>query len=144
MNLVFGQDKAVGDWIASQLGQSGFAGYFMCAIGVVDNGNLIGGTAFHNYYPKEGVIEMTSASINSRWLNRAMLKAIFTYVFEFLGCQMVVMRVSEHNSRMLNIADRFNFDLYTIPRLRGKNEAEVVCTLTNDQWRSSRFNRRPS
>ena len=141
-NVVFGQDKTVGEWVAAQLGQTGFAGYFMCAIGVVENGSLLGGTAFHNYYPKEGVIEMTSASIDPRWLSRDMLKAIFTYVFDFLRCQMVVMRVGETNTRMLNIARRFEFDLYTIPRLRGKNEGEVVCTLTDDQWRSSRFNRK--
>lgn len=141
--LVFGQDKIVGEWVAGQLGQTGFAGYFMAAIGVLEDGELIGGTAFHNYYPKEGVIEMTSASTSQRWLSRQMLKTIFTYVFDYLSCQMVVMRVSENNAVMLNIADRFGFDMYTIPRLRGKNEAEVVCTLTDDQWRASKF-RRPS
>lgn len=141
-SVVFGQDRVVAEWVAAQLGQSGFAGYFMSAIGVSKDGQLIGGTVFHNYYPKEGIIEMTSASIDPRWLGRDMIRAIFTYVFDLLRCQMVVMRVSEHNSRMVNIAERFSFDLYTIPRLRGKNEAEVICTLTDDQWRSSRFNRR--
>lgn len=140
-SIVFGQDKAVGEWIAVHLGQSGFAGYFMAAVGVVENGELIGGTAFHNYYPKEGIIEMTSASTSPRWLTRQMLKTIFTYVFGYLNCQMVVMRVSEDNDVMVNIAERFGFDRYTIPRLRGKLEAEVICTLTDDQWRSSRFNR---
>lgn len=141
MSVVFGQDKAVAEWVANELGQSGFAGYFMSAIGSVENGVLIGGTAFHNYYPKEGVIEMTSASTSPLWLSRRMIRAIFTYAFDLLECQLVVMRVSADNSVMLNIADRFGFDLYPIPRLRGKNEAEVVCTLTDDQWRSSRFNR---
>lgn len=141
-NIVFGQDKAVAEWVASKLGQTGFAGYFMCAVGVVEDGELIGGTCFHNYYPKEGVIEMSSASSSQRWLSRQMLKAIFTYAFEFLCCQMVVMRVSADNVVMLNIADRFGFSRYTIPRLRGKNEDEVICTLTDDQWRISRFNRR--
>jgi RimJ/RimL family protein N-acetyltransferase len=143
MEVVFGCDKQVSDWIADQLGQSGFAGYFMSAIGVFDQGHIIGGTAFHNYYPKEGVIEMTSACTDPRWLNRRMIRAIFTYAFDLLECQMVVMRVSEINTRMLNIAKRFGFDLYTIPRLRGTNEAEVICTLTADQWRDSKF-RRPS
>ena len=142
MHVVFGCDKQVGEWVAVQLGQSGFAGYFMAAFGVYDKGQIVGGTAFHNYYPKEGVIEMTSACTHPGWLTRRMIRAIFRYVFELLECQMVVMRVSEHNSRMLNIADRFGFDLCTIPRLRGRHEAEVICTLTDDQWRSSRFNRR--
>lgn len=142
-SVVFGCDKQVGEWVAVQLGQSGFAGYFMSAIGVFDEGRIIGGTAFHNYYPKEGVIEMSSACIDSRWLTRRMIRAIFTYVFDLLECQLAVMRVSSDNSVMLNIAIRFGFNTYTIPRLRGKSEDEVICTLTVEQWRSSPFNRRP-
>lgn len=141
-NVVFGCDQEVGRWIAGQLGQNGFAGYFMAAIGVYEGGQLIGGTAFHNYYPKEGVIEMTSAATHPGWLTRRMVRAIFAYPFDFLECQMVVMRVSEFNTRMVNIARRFGFNSYTIPRLRGRNEDEVIFTLTDDQWRNSRFNRK--
>lgn len=141
MNVVFGCDQQVGQWVAGELGQTGFAGYFMAAIGVFDGPQIIGGTAFHNYYPKEGIIEMTSACIDSRWLSRRMIRAIFAYVFDLLECQMVVMRVSANNSVMLNIAKRFGFNMCTIPRLRGKDEDEVICTMTDDQWRSSRFNR---
>lgn len=141
MEVVFGCDKQVSDWIADQLGQSGFAGYFMSAIGVFDQGRIIGGTAFHNYYPKEGVIEMTSASINPRWLTRRMIRAIFTYAFDLLECQMVVMRISKDNQRMLNIGQRFGFSSYTIARLRGRTEDEVIMTLTDDEWRSSKYRR---
>lgn len=144
MQVVFGCDRQVGEWVAQQLGQNGFAGYFMASIGVFDGPNIVGGTAFHNYYPREGVIEMTSACIDARWLTRRMIRAIFSYVFDLLECQMVVMRVSAHNSRMLNIGNRFGFSSYTIPRLRGKNEDEIIFTLTDDQWRSSPFNRRLS
>lgn len=141
-DVVFGCDKQVGEWVAAQLGQSGFAGYFMSAIGVFDNGRIIGGTAFHNYYPKEGVIEMSSACVDSRWLNRRMIRAIFTYAFDLLECQLVVMRVSSNNSRMLNIARRFGFNMFLIPRLRGTTEDEWICTMTDDTWRSSPFNRK--
>lgn len=142
MEVVFGRDQEVGSWVANELRQNGFAGFFMSAIGVYEGNRIVGGTAFHNYYPKEGVIEMTSACADPRWLSRRMIRAIFTYVFDLLECQMVVMRVSTNNTRMVNIANRFGFNSYTIPRLRGKNEDEVLFTLTDDQWRSSPFNRR--
>lgn len=142
MRVVFGCDQQVGQWVAGQLGQSGFAGHFMSAIGVFDGPTIIGGTAFHNIYPDEGVIEMSSACTDPRWLSRRMIRAIFTYVFDLLECQLVVMRVSSINTRMLNIAQRFGFNIYTIPRLRGKMEDEIICTFTDDQWRSSPFNRR--
>lgn len=142
MNVVFGWDKAVHDWVAGQLDMPGFAGGPVNAIGVEENGQLVGGVVFHNHYPKEGVIEMSAAATHAKWLSPRMIRAIFTYAFDLLECQLVVMRVSADNSRMLNIAERFKFDLYTIPRLRGRMENEVVCTLTDDTWRSSRYNRR--
>lgn len=143
MRVVFGADQKVGQWVAGQLGYAnGFSGYFIGAIGVAnDTNDLIGGTCFHNHYPNEGVIEMTSACVDSRWLSRRMIRAIFAYVFDLLECQLVVMRVGSDNSVMLNIAKRFGFNLYTIPRLRGKMADEVICTMSDDQWRSSPFNR---
>lgn len=141
MRVVFGADLYVAKWVADQLGQSGFAGNLMNAFGTFDNEVIIGGVVLHNFYPKEGVVEMSAASISAKWLTKHMISAMFGYVFHVLGAQMVVLRVSEHNSRMLNIANRFAFKSYPIPRLRGKGEGEVVLTYTDDQWRDSRFNR---
>ena len=138
MTVVFGQDKLVAAWVAEQLGYSGFDGMFG-AIGVVKDGSIIGGTVLHNIYPKEGVVEMTSACTDSRWLTRRMIRAIFAYAFDLLESQTVVMRVSETNTVMVNIAERFGFKGYLIPRLRGRNEAEWIFTMSDDQWRSSRF-----
>ena len=140
MQIVYGQDQFVRDWVAHQIGQSGYAGNVLNAFGIAENGILIGGTVFHNHYPKEGVVEMSSAAVSPRWLCARMIRTIFTYAFDMLECQMVVMRVSEINTRMVNIAERFEFSGYLIPRLRGKNEGEWIFTLTDDQWRSSRFN----
>lgn len=140
-NIVFGQDKAVAAWVAGQLGYTNFEGYYCGAVGIAENGQLIGGTCFHNWYEKDGVVEMTSASITSKWLTRRMIRAIFNYAFELLECQLVVMRVSENNTVMVNIARRFGCSGYLIPRLRGRNEAEWIFTLTDDQWRSSPFRR---
>lgn len=139
--MIYGADAFVTKWIADQLGQSGFAGGSLNAFGVFDKNECIGGTVFHNYYPKEGVVEMSSASIRSDWLTRPMIRTIFNYAFAVLGCQMVVMRVSAINARMTNIANRFGFNSYLIPRLRGKDEDEYIFTFTDDQWRESRFNR---
>ena len=138
MTVVFGQDKLVAAWVAEQLGYGGFDGMFG-AIGVVKDGSIIGGTVLHNIYPKEGVVEMTSACTDSRWLTRRMIRAIFSYAFDLLESQTVVMRVSETNTVMVNIAERFGFKGYLIPRLRGRNEAEWIFTMSDDQWRSSRF-----
>lgn len=137
--VVFGFDREIGGWVADQLGYDGFAGNFVNAIGVLENNRIIGGTVFHNYYPNEGVVEMTSASIESRWLTRPMIRAIFTFAFGYLQCQMTVMRVSEINTRMVNVAKRFGCKGYLIPRLRGKNEGEWIFCFTDDDWLKSPY-----
>jgi RimJ/RimL family protein N-acetyltransferase len=135
MDLLYGHNEAVAAWVAANIPgcERGFDK--PVAIGVVENERLIGGTVFHNYNPEAGVIEMSSAGTSPRWLSRPMFKAIFGYVFDQIGCQLVVMRVSERNSRMIKIAEKFGFAGQLIPRLRGRDEAEWIFTLTDEQWR---------
>ena len=135
MDLLYGHNETVAAWVAAHIPgcERGFDK--PVAIGVLDGERLIGGTAFHNWNPEAGVIEMSSAGTSARWLIRPMLKAIFGYVFDQLACQLVVMRVSERNERMIGIARKFGFDGYLIPRLRGRDEAEWLFTLTDEQWR---------
>lgn len=135
MDLLYGHNEAVAAWVAAHIPgcERGFDK--PVAIGVIENERLIGGTVFHNWNPEAGAIEMSSAGTSARWLSRKMLKAIFGYVFDQIGCQIVVMRVSERNARMVDIAERFGFSGALIPRLRGRDEAEWIFTLTDDQWR---------
>ena len=141
MELAIGFNEEVAAWVAAHIPGCD-RGFGTCtAIGVVDDGELIGGTVFHNWTPETGVIEMSSAAVSPRWLHPKMLRAIFAYPFEQLGCQMVVLRVSERNERMIGIANRFGFTGHLIPRLRGREEAEWIFTLTDDAWREHRFAR---
>ena len=136
--LIYG-DKNVDGWVANKLGLRPWADSF--SIANVRNSFILGATVFHNYYPETGVVELTSASDNPGWMDRKMINAVFTYAFDALGCQLVVLRVSEINTRMLDIAKGLGFRGYLIPRLRGKNEDEWIMTLTDDDWRNSRFRR---
>lgn len=111
-------------------------------LGMIDGQSLVAGVVFHNYAPEAGVIELSSASTSRRWLNRPMLRAMFGYPFDQIGCQMVVLRVSERNTVMVEIAKRFGFKSYRIPRLRGREEAEILFTFTDDDWRAHPINRR--
>jgi RimJ/RimL family protein N-acetyltransferase len=64
---------------------------------------------------------------------------MFAHAFLGLGCQAVVLRVSEHNERMLSILKRFGFSSHRLPRLRGRDEDEVLNILTDDQWKANGF-----
>lgn len=105
-------------------------------MGVFNDGELIGGTVYHNWQPDAGVVELSSAATSRKWLQPHVIRALFAFPFDMLGAQMVVMRVSERNSGMVAIARRFGFEGVLIPRLRGRDEAEWVFSMTDDAWRA--------
>lgn len=111
-----------------------------CSMAVLENGNLIAGTVYHNWYPDEGVVELTSFSLSKRWLTKKVIRAMFSLPFACLGCQLVVLRVSERNTVMLNIARSFGFTEVYIARLRGRDHGEFIFSYTDDQWKASRYN----
>lgn len=111
-----------------------------CSMAVFENGELIAGTLYHNYYQKSGVVELSSASINRRWLTKPVINAMFFLPFIRLGCQICVLRVSERNENMIGIARKFGFSEVYIPRLRGRDEGEFVFSLTDDAWSASPYN----
>ena len=145
MNLIWGGPRApdvnaaIEGFVAGLTGvRRGFGP--SATLGVIEAETLVAGVVFHNWQPEEGVIEMSSASVSKRWLCRPVLNAMFGFCFEECGCQMVVLRVSERNAGMIDIARRFGFSETLIPRLRGRDEAEFIFTFTDDAWRGHRAN----
>lgn len=111
-------------------------------MGIYRGPDLIGVTVFHHLNREDGVMEISGASTSAKWLPRKVLFEKFSYVFDQHGCQLCVMRVSEHNARMIAVAKKYGFTGHLIPRLRGRDEAEWIFTLADDEWRESRFHKR--
>jgi RimJ/RimL family protein N-acetyltransferase len=140
VELVPNDPDRVSNWVQAQLG---FARSFgqSYSIGVSLANNLVGGCVYHNYNPEAEVIEMSAASSSPRWLTRKTLHALLSYPFDYLKCQLIVLRVSPLNGQMIELATRVGFLGYIIPRLRGRNEDEIIFTLSEEAWRSSKFER---
>jgi RimJ/RimL family protein N-acetyltransferase len=144
VELIRDQTPMVSAFVADKLGfRRGFASSIengQCtAIGVMWRNVLIAGCVYHNYQPEAGVVEISAASISPRWLTFRTIHELLAYPFDALGCQLVVLRVSIRNTRMIDLAVRLGFLGYTIPRLRGRNEDEVIFTLRDEDWRSGRL-----
>ncbi|HEV7321589.1 MAG TPA: GNAT family N-acetyltransferase [Ensifer sp.] len=135
-------NQVIADFVSAHIPgcSRGFADF--TTMGVLDNAALVAGVVYHNYAPEAGVIELSAASTSKRWLTRPVLRAMFGYPFDEIGCQMIVLRVSERNAGMIAIAERFGFSPHRIPRLRGRDEAEILFTLTDNAWRAHPANRR--
>ncbi len=145
MTPLYGHSAVVAELVSKLIPgcDRGFGAY--TAIGILDNddGMLVAGVVYHNWYPETGVIEISAASINKRWITRVVLRAIFAYPFDQLGCQLVVFRVAPADKALRRILKAIGSMEYVIPRLRGRDEAEVIVTLTDDTWKNSKFTRNP-
>ena len=136
---LYGYSEAVSGFVAGLLGYS--TGFGACqAVGFLDGkGRLEAGIVYHNWQPEQGVIEISAASIHRKWLTRDRIKEIFGYPFDGIGCRMVVARIGEHNARARRIWRSLGAKEYAIPELRSPTEAEMIYTLTAEQWRDSKF-----
>ena len=131
------ENAAVGEFVSREIW--GVVGQFgpHASMGVYDGDRLIAGTVYHNWHETSGVMELSSASTSKRWLQPKVINAMFSFPFDLMDAQMVVLRVSERNKTMVSIAARFGFEGVLIPRLRGRDEAEWIFTLTDDAWRET-------
>jgi RimJ/RimL family protein N-acetyltransferase len=145
MRFLYQRDELVAGYVASLVPhcRRGF-GANIKTIGVVDDtiGQLVAGLVYHNYDPEAAIIEISGAAIDPRWLTRAVLRRMFDFPFTECACQMVIMRVRRDNERLLRMLMAYGFDLIPVPRLFGSDSHGVLCTLTDDQWSSNKFNRR--
>lgn len=132
-------NKVVSNFVSTGIWGDGDKLDSACSMGVIQDGYLIAGTVYHNYYPEEGVVELSSFSLSKRWLTKKVIRAMFAMPFDVLGCQLVVLRVSERNKVMVGIARTFGFKEVFVPRLRGRDHGEFIFTYTDDQWKSSRY-----
>lgn len=147
MKIVWGGDsnpeenKAMARWAAAIIWPDGRQFGECTTMGVFNGTEVVGVMVFHNYDPVAATIEYSGASTSPRWQTARTNAAMFDYMFNQIGCQMVVTRNSEHNKRLhrqlLNYGHRPHF----IERLRGRDEGEIVWTLTKERWEANGFHK---
>jgi RimJ/RimL family protein N-acetyltransferase len=133
---LIGHTERVHDFVAELLNQP--RGYGPCeALGFLDaDGKLVAGIVYHDYQPEYGRIEITAAALDHGLGTRGRLRLVFSYPFDQLGCQLVIARMNENNPIPLRIWRALGAEEYRIPRLRGRNVAEILATLTVENWRA--------
>jgi hypothetical protein len=142
MHLIYGRDDDVARFVASLIPFCARRGFGDCtAIGVASGGRLSGGFVFHDYAPEFGVIELSFAGAGRRWLTRAVLHGVFSYVFDELGCQLACARTPARLRHAVRIAGAYGFRQVRVPRLFGRDEDGIVSTLTVEDWRANGFHK---
>lgn len=129
MNLLFGHDRAVADWVAARA-RGKQIGDPMTAIGLVDEtGHLRGGFVFTGF--NGDCIEMSAAG---SILTHGAWQAVLQYVFGQLGCSRLQMHTRRSNKRVLRMLapTRGGFTYEGISRRFYGREDGIVYSLTVD------------
>jgi RimJ/RimL family protein N-acetyltransferase len=108
------------------------------AVAVTRGVEIIGGVVFHDWQPDFGTLELSAAG-SGPWLTRRAIREIARYVFGRMKAQAAVLNTSERNFMARGIAAKLGGVEYRIPRLRGRNEAQITCVVTAEAWRTTRF-----
>jgi hypothetical protein len=140
-DYVYGHDALVADFVSKLIPE--LHGRSLArsskAFGVVNkDGALIAGMVYHNWDPEAGVIEMSGAAIDPRWLNVETLRRMYQYPYLGLKCQMTFMRVAATNERLLRQLAAFNYTFIRMPRMLGRDQDAVLCQLTVEAWSANK------
>ena len=135
-------NEAMGLWAAHQIWGDDRRFKNFKTMGVLIDDKPAAVMVYHNYNPHDGVIEMSGAGIDKRWLNMKAVHDMFAYPFDQLGCQLVVHRNDPEDKALTRMLKAWGFEFYLIPRLRGRDKAEQICTLTVEDWRNTRYKKR--
>ena len=149
LEYIYGQDAIVADFVAQFIPECRERGFGKCkAIGIVDETGLLGGLVYKNWQPELGTIEISGAALpGTNWFSRRTIQVMHEYPFYVAGCQMVIMTTMDDNFIVQRILAAIGYTFYRIARLGGRDKDGVVCTLTVEQWESSKYNinrRRPA
>ena len=127
-------------WVAARIPNCE-RGFGECvALGVQKGNVVIAGFVFHNWCPHSAVIEISGAADDPKWGTRSMVTELLNYAFKTVAVQLIVARNAPDNDRASKFWRAIGCNEYQIPRLRGRDTAETIFTLTDDQWAISRFN----
>ena len=133
-------DDRVADWVAARIPNCE-RGFDACkAMGIARGKRVVAGLVFHNWEPEHGIIEISAAADDRRWMTRKVMAEAFGYAFGHVGCQMVIVRTDPQNKPARHIWLALGGTEYIIPRLRGRDLDGSIITLTAEQWQGSKFN----
>jgi hypothetical protein len=62
--------------------------------------------------------------------------------FHICGCQMIFQRTPADSVKLLSQLAAYDYTFIKVPRMFGRDRDGVLCTLTYEDWRDNRFNKR--
>lgn len=133
--------EAIGEFVSFRLYGNPGAFRDYTAMGVFQDGTMIAGLVYYDYDRQAGVIQISGASDSARWLTKPVLWEMFSFPFNEIGCQAVVMRVDPDDKRLGRMLPAYGFEKHVLPRMRGRDKDDAIFILFDDVWRENQFHR---
>ena len=106
--LVFGHDYAISKFVQQQSREAQDFG--PCAtIGIVRNGQLLGGVVYHAFQPQSRTVTVSFAFSSPAWASKSVMCSICRYPFIQLECQRVNALVRKKNKRSRRFVEWLGF-----------------------------------
>lgn len=143
IEVLYGQDMAVAQFVAGLLREpKGAEDFIPCtALGIVKDGELIGGVIYNNYHGHD--IQMTIASTDKRWATRHTLLHLLGYPFNQLNCKRITAVSARRNKVARDMLLRLGFSLEGVVRkgMDGIQDAMIYGMLKHEcKWIGSKNN----
>lgn len=106
--IIVGEKECVSEWVAARMPGTlpWVSGYE--AIGLEQGGRLVAGVVVDGFV-RNARCSIHCAGEGKNWLNREFLQFVFTYVFNQMGCNVVVNPVSSANTASLKFTAHLGF-----------------------------------
>lgn len=128
-------------WIAARITHVTGGDFGPCvAAGVVRDGCMVAGVAFHDWQPGCATMQLSMAADSPRWASGDVVRGLFRYAFETAGANKLWTATPHTNERAL----RFNIGIgmkreATLRHHFGAKSHAVVCSMLRAEWQRSRW-----
>lgn len=116
LDLIEGQKQAIGLWLLDRLPDVARLPGGYEAFGFARGAAIAGAVLYTNYvpYPDGGTIEIWAAGRD--WLSRRVLRVIFGYPFDQIGCHRMTALVGRRNRESRTLVEGLGFRLEGVAR----------------------------
>lgn len=136
MKLVFGQDAAVGEWVARRIPHVTTPFVNFTAIGVSIDGKPVAGVVYSDYVEEFGTMQLSMAADTPRWAGKGVIRALLHYPFEQVGINKLWTSTLATNERALKFNKGVGFTREAILRHQfGRKNHAVICSMLANEYR---------
>lgn len=131
--LVIDQSERIGKWVAERVGGGYVEGSY--ALGVEEDGELIVGVMYNQYYPGASIAIHFASIPGKHWARPEWIKHAFIYPFDQLKVHKLVGYVREDNIPARKTDEHLGFTLETRIKNACAGGDILVYTMTREQCR---------